>query len=249
MKQDAIIAAASGIAFALATMTSTAAAAQLKPEAAAGSRIKIAPKPVERERAGTIMKGFARCIYRQHPAVVQRLVINSDPVAIDYAKVRTSPKTIAADLGMPRCLGAQQGLDQGSLSARFTPILLRAKMLEEDYLAKFRIAPVSDTTIAAPVRSFVAGKSSMPRAKILADFSDCIAAKDVAATDAVLRTMPGDDDERAAARRLVPVLGACLDKGVEIELTPAAIRIYAADGLWTRFVRPQAIALAVPGKR
>jgi hypothetical protein len=215
--------------------------AQLQPEAQPGSRILTAPQVVARERAGVILKGFAQCLYRQNPQIVQRLVLYSDPIAIDFAKVRTTPKAIGSDLGMPRCLGKQAGLDQGSLGLRFTPTQLRAQMLEEDYLARFKSGIAGDPANAGG-RVFFAGPDNLPKARVLADFSDCLAAKDAPGADAVLRTMPRSKAERVAATAMTGALSQCLDTGVQIELTPAAIRIYAADGLWTRFARVQAIA-------
>jgi hypothetical protein len=212
--------------------------AQLKPETPTGSHIPVKPKAVDRERTGYIIKGFGRCIFGRNKAMAQRFLKFSDPVAIDYAKVGTTELKLAKDLGMEECLGKQVGFDQNALGLRMTLPALRARLLEEDYLTHYRTPP-SNLPEVSTVRTYVAQEADLPKAKAVGEFSDCVVKEDFRGSDALVRTMPGGDEERAVARALAPALGKCLNVGQQLELTPSSVRTYVVDGLWMRYVGAQ----------
>src|SRR3546814_919182 len=113
----------------------------------------------------------------------------------------------------------------------------RSMMLEEAYLARFKTVPALSedaSEIVADRRYITEGSTS---ARALGRFADCLAFRDAAGADALLRTMPGSADERQAARAMAPALGASLTRGQTLSLNTANVRAFAADGLWTRFAR------------
>lgn len=63
------------------------------------------------------------------------------------------------------------------------------------------------------------------------DFASCVVATAPGDADALLRTNLRSTAERATFRRLVPVLGPCLPKGLKMELDVAWLRSVIAEGL------------------
>lgn len=63
------------------------------------------------------------------------------------------------------------------------------------------------------------------------DFANCVTAADPATVDAMLRTEVRSKDEAVQFRKLVPVLGPCLPKGVKLEMDVAWMRSVGAEAL------------------
>src|SRR3546814_19001313 len=110
----------------------------------------------------------------------------------------------------------------------------RSMMLEEAYLARFKTVPALSedaSEIVADRRYITEGSTS---ARALGRFADCLAFRDAAGADALLRTMPGNADERQVERAMAPALGACLTSGQTLSLTTANLRDFADAELSTR---------------
>jgi hypothetical protein len=123
---------------------------------------------------------------------------------------------------------------------KFSSETLRDMMAEEAYLAKNRTAPSLPASPAAPPplqTTYVSTGDSLASAQGMVDFTDCTVLRDPAGADALLRTMPASEDERAAASALAPALGACLFEGQSVSLTPRSIRGFIAYAMWNRFAR------------
>ena len=184
------------------------------------------------------MKSVARCIFSHNKAMAQRLLTHSDPIAIDFVKVGTTPSKMARDLGLLDCLGEEVDVDETALGLRMSLLTLRARLLEEDYLTRNPVPPAI-VPEASTVRTYVAKEAELPKAMAIGEFSDCIVKEDFRGSDALVRTMPGSNAERAAARVLTPTLGKCLYIGQQLELTPSSVRVYVVDGLRMRSVGAQ----------
>lgn len=210
------------------------AAVQIEPEAPIGSLVKRKPVIVDPVRAGASVKAFARCTYGRKPDAVRKLMTFSDPVVIDHDRAETSGWFTGTKLLVEDCLGRELNIDTMNMELRLSPARLRVLMMEEDYLARNAAVPAIDSGAAAPDRTFFATGDDSVKAQAIARFSDCVVTRNSAAADALVRTMPGQDEERTAARALAPALGACLLQGEEIKLTPALVRVYAVEGLWAR---------------
>lgn len=223
----------------VAALAATPVSAQFKPERQTGSRIPVAPKRVEGERAAEISHGFARCIYQSNPRAAAALLENSDPVRVDLA--RAGVRKIGDTFRMGHCLGDEMGGEHFQLGMRMQPSVVRSMLAEQAYLAAHNTAPAlppgSTEKIARP---YVSEGDALAQARNLGGFSDCVVFHDVGKADALLRTAPGTDAERAAARALAPALGACLFADQKIALNTRSIRTYVADGLWNRFARSAA---------
>jgi hypothetical protein len=225
--------------------------AQLKPEVQTGSHIPVPPKVVEAEHAGVIKKGFAQCLYRKNQRKVAALLENSDSQSIRYEKLGISQKDIGDYLGMSTCLGNQADWDVSALSYRFSPRELRSMLQEEDYLAAHERPPsLPPGSLENVDRKYVSDGPDLYAAQIVGAFSDCLTFENTAGVDAILRSMPGSKEERAAAQALGPSLGTCLSQGQSLSLTPANIRTFAVEGLWSRYAHgARSASIETNGKR
>ena len=212
-----------------------------------GTALNREPEEVEdTAKVNRYSKAVANCIHNRAAGQVDRMLENSDPLAIDMdaADVRWGRfRTLIEE-----CMGQRMHeFDNDPLLARigmsFSESRLRALLLEEAYLSANTVAPViAEGASEQANRSFVSGGDDLVSAQGLAGFADCVVYRDARQADALLRTEPGSDDELGAARRLAPTLGACLLEGQSIEFTPGSIRSLAADGLWARTALGPAIA-------
>lgn len=223
------------VAMALLLASGQEANAQIKPEAPVGSLIKRKPHTVGDAYAGAAIKSFARCAYRRRPAMAAKLMLHSDPMAIDHDRAEVSKIYERPQTALRECLGQQLRPEASTIELQIAPERLRILMMEEDYLARMPKASKVDPTAMPPSRAYVAIGDDLPKAQAIARFSDCIVMRDAVAADALLRTMPGSDDERSAARAMAATLGSCLLQGEQMKLTPKAVRTYAVEGLWARF--------------
>lgn len=224
---------------ALAALSSTQAKPSrepMKPESQVGTRFQTKPTQVNPEEAGVVRKSFARCLYNRAPARVDKLLENSDPEGIEYFAAGTTAERFRSDVGIDYCLHFESAAsDARQLTMSNTAF--RSAMLEEAYLARFKTAPAlpEDATEIISDRRYITEGSTSARA--LGRFADCLIFHSAADADALLRTMPGSDGEKQAARAMAPALGGCLMRGQTLSLNTANVRAFAADGLWTRFVR------------
>jgi hypothetical protein len=208
--------------------------AQLEPTAPGGSLIKRKPATMDPKRQGVLMKSFSRCAYGRKTDEMLKLLRHSDPVAIDHAKAETDKLSTGPDSLIADCLSRSFDTETLYMQVNFTHDRLRVQMMEEDYLTRATAVPTVDPAFP-PARAYVATGDDLLRAQAITRFSDCVVARDVAGADALVRTMPGSDDERSAARALAPALGACLLAGEQMKLNAASVRTYAVEGLWARF--------------
>jgi hypothetical protein len=219
-------------------MISIPAVAQLEPEKVTGSLVRAQPKAVDRKSAGVIRKGFVQCVYRRARPKVLAFLQHTDAETIDLAGAKIT--NVQRDLRLTDCLSEEVGYNELALGASLNPKTLRDWLAEEDYLARYRTAPVVSANPQPLDASFISTGGALDRAKSFSTFIDCAILKDLPDSDALLRTMPGSEKEYAAAAALAPALGACLIKGQDFALTPSSIRSFVAFGMWNRFARPMA---------
>ena len=208
----------------------------MQPEAQIGTRFLKKPTGVNPREAGIERKNFGRCIYGRIPDRVDKLLENSDPEGIEYYAADTTPERFWQSIGKDNFCGGLNSAASDHRQLTMSTTAFRSLMLEEAYLARFQQPPAlpADATEVANRRYMTEGATS---ARALGQFADCLAFRDTARADALLRTMPGSDEEKAAARAMAPTLGACLMRGQTLTLNTANVRAFAADGLWTRYVR------------
>jgi hypothetical protein len=208
----------------------------MQPEAQIGTRFLKKPTEVNPREAGIERKNFGRCVYSRLPDRVDKLLENSDPEGIEYFGAGESQERFWQAIGKDNFCGGLNSAVSERRQLSMSNSAFRSLMLEEAYLARFKQVPAlpSDATEAANRRYMTEGATT---ARSLGLFADCLVFRDVAGADALLRTMPGSDEEKQVARAMAPSLGACLVRGQTLSLNTANVRAFAADGLWTRFAR------------
>lgn len=220
----------------LGSFFSGAVIAQIGPIQETGSHILVKTKPVDPERRGDVIRHVGQCMYRVGHNSIERFLKNSDSISIDYSAIKISPDSMDRKFGMEDCLTEEIQLTDKALVLNFSPIQVRAMLMEQDYLALHKSAPTIRTT-PLPPHIFVSTGNDLARAQVIGDFADCLVAKDPAGADAIVRTNPTANAEKAAARALAPALGACVVAGQQINFTPTSVRTMAVEGLWHRYVQ------------
>lgn len=232
---DRVLACVAATAIVAAGAAPQPASAQLKPEVQLGSHIPVKPTAVDPVRTGQVRKAFARCLYASRPAKAVEFIAKVDPTATDDSTF--SKQAVHRLLPLESCLAKQVGSESRAYSLTFREKQLRVMLQEEVYLAQTKVPPTPGTGSGDLVSaSTSAGSDAKPRSDGVAAFADCVVLKDVARSDAVLRTMPGSPAETAATRALASALGGCLVEGNTLSLRPANVRGLVADGLWARYV-------------
>ncbi|MEO7248301.1 MAG: hypothetical protein ABIW31_07565 [Novosphingobium sp.] len=202
----------------------------LKPEVQTGSNIRVAPEKIEGARRDELISNFARCIVALSLSRTDYYLRHSDPLAADP---NLDPVQF---LPLSDCLGSAAGINSLESQGRFSHVSLRSWLTEAAYIrVNPRYAPLTVEALPAPSRAYFATGPEMQQAVAMGNFADCVTSRDSAGADAVLRTKRGSVEERAAARALAPVLGACVTAGQILTFNAATIRIYAAEGLWQRY--------------
>jgi hypothetical protein len=163
------------------------------------------------------------------------LLAHSDILTVDLPAAGI--RNVVKELDMERCLGEQTLIDERALGLTFGRDVLRDLMAEEAYLANNPVTPRPPADANSLRLNLLSTGSYRMTAQGLATFADCSVLRDLSGADALLRTIPGSDQERDAAAALAPVLGACLVAGQTIALKPANIRALIAYAMWTRFGR------------
>jgi hypothetical protein len=222
-------------------MLAAPAAGQLRPEVLApevrtGSRLAVKPRVVDEDRAALIRFGFARCMYRANPRAAASLLENSDPAEVDLQKAGI--KDLGDAFKLERCLGDEALADQDQLGLRMPRLTMRLMLAEQAYLAARPTPPQLTGGLTEQIdRPYVSEGEKLVKAQGVGAFSDCVVFHNAAGADALVRTPPGSEAERVAARSLAPALGSCLTEGQEVALNVRSIRQFVADGLWNRFAR------------
>ncbi|MDE2562227.1 MAG: hypothetical protein KGL48_08260 [Sphingomonadales bacterium] len=202
-----------------------------------GTRFKQKPKVTDEARQRLQTNYIALCVQKSVPDRVDWFLRHSDDK--EYVKPDGS-HSIGTYLVIDQCLGdTMNGMTLESTFFMSTSSI-RGLLSEQAYLAGRPAYLAAPEGAVIPARTFVATGDELPVARGLAQFEDCVATTDPANADALLRTKPGTAEENAAARALVPALGACLAKGQTLSFTAQSIRSFAAEGMWQRFVAPAA---------
>lgn len=200
-----------------------------------GSRIPTPSQLLQRDLLRRMNRDLAECVLARRPKEVAALLAQSDQEEFNYAALGYDQSAINKKLALDSCLGDVMSDQYALVTLRFDRAVLRGNLAEVSYLASHR-QPLakSDTWTETIASRMIVPAESQATARAKGDFSDCIVFHDPVGADAVLRTKVASEAESAAVKALVPALSSCLNQGSRLELTPDAIRRYAASGLWAR---------------
>ena len=88
-----------------------------------------------------------------------------------------------------------------------------------------------------PLRSPVAPAAGEKRAIAFLEITECVAEKEPALSFQLFSTEIGSREETAAVRALVPALGACLSKGLQVPMNASYVRSFLAEAVYRVSVR------------
>ena len=213
---------------------SSPAHAQVNPDIQLGSKIPVRPEKPDPVKDGLVRDRYVSCAYGPHQKEVDGLLEISDPITVDFEGAGIDNSKMFRRWDIRECFVMQGDAVQSSIS--FSPVAFRYMMLEAAYLRAHPEVPANHENWLARPRNYVTTGDMLPTATALGTMSDCIASQDPVGADLLLRTSSGTKKEKQAAMDLVPALSACIVAGQQLQLTPANIRGFAADGLWQRFV-------------
>lgn len=201
----------------------------------AGTRFSVQMESVAGDEMRVFMKRIGRCLARNDRDLATRLLANSDPVHVDFRAVGMSFREVTEEMNMGRCIGSSMPPSARYMRINYSASVLRPLIAEEMYLHG------NDDPLVLPEGApvelenrFFAGGMADPVAVARARFADCIVYNAPAYAHEFLDSNPNSGDEREAAQALAPVFGQCLGSEAEITFTLAEMRLYLADGLWSR---------------
>jgi hypothetical protein len=200
-----------------------------------GSRFSVQMEAMEGDEMRIYMKRIGRCLARNDRELAARMLENSDPVRIDYRAIGMNISEIAAEMNMSRCIGSSMPSSARYMRMNYSGAVLRPLLAEEMYLH------ANDDPLVIPVgapvelenRFFVGGMAD-PIATTRARFADCIVYNDPVQSHEFLRSNPNSGKERDAAQALAQTFGECLGSEADVTFSLAEMRLYLADGLWSR---------------
>ncbi|MEH6663051.1 MAG: hypothetical protein V7679_15505 [Parasphingorhabdus sp.] len=213
---------------------SSPAHAQVNPDIQLGSKIPVRPEKPDPVKDGLVRDRYVSCAYGPHQKQIDGLLAISDPLTVDFEGAGIKESKMFRQWNIRECFVAQGDAVQTSIS--FSRSAFRYMMLEAAYLRAHPEVPANHEKWVAKPRDYVTTGDMLPTVTALGTMSDCIAVQDSVGADKLLRTASGTQKEKQAAMDLVPALSACIVAGQQLQLTPANIRGFAADGLWQRFV-------------
>lgn len=219
----------SGAAFA----ASTGVVAQIAPVTPTGSHLAREPEAVELQTVRRMQKVLGDCIYANEAEAADHFLASSDPVNVDYARLGYGVPEMAEELDLDRCLGRAMRIGQQRVEMRTNPGIVRSLLAEEAYLERHDEFPSAASLASGLVarRYFVSGQGeALARAR--ATLADCIVVNAPAQADALIRSAPGTERERAAALALDDALSACMANWQPSTVTVGDLRAVVADGLW-----------------
>ena len=203
---------------------------KLESAAPTGSFIRVDPIKIADKDRDRMFLLFSRCLVKTAAPKVDQYLRRSDFSSFDSGIGDPS-----IFLPVEDCLG-NSAIGFETVQASFSHRVMRSWLAEQVYLKEhksFNALPVDIP--APPSRAYFSSNADLLVASRVGEFSDCLVANDSAGADALLRTERGSPAERSAAMSLAPALGACVVAGYNMKFSPAAVRAYAADGLWQRY--------------
>jgi len=185
-----------------------------------------------RERSKDMLSQLSGCLYNRSHEDALALLERTDLGFMDFRQIDLEPNRAVRIYGFSDCLRRVASSNNSDVQLRFTPGALRQWLLQEAYLDRYRDGPnwVKPGNVIAE-RAFPLSQNVISvRAPL--DFADCVVETDPYGADDFFRATAGSEAEKAAIQNLVPSLGPCLPQGQQMEVNPAALRVWLGEALW-----------------
>jgi hypothetical protein len=185
-----------------------------------------------RERSKDMLSQLTGCLYNRSHEDSLALLERTNLGFMDFRQIDVEPNRAVRIYGFNDCLRRVANSNQMAVQLRFTPGALRQWLLQEAYLDRYRDGPswVRPGNVIAERELPLSRSQVGVRAPL--DFADCVVQADPYDADYFFRAPAGSEDEKAALQALVPSLGPCLPQGQQMELNPAALRVWVGEALW-----------------
>lgn len=167
-----------------------------------------------------ILHSFARCVVNRQPDKVIQ-ILNAEP----RSKASNDLAGTLTEAGS--CLRVATGAGERA-SLRMGGDTIRGALAEELYLKSYATPPAapSEEQAVAPFQG--SGKPQLASYDVVM----CATLRDPIDADALVRSKPDTDAEKAALKNLMPVLSKCLPTGANLGFDREALHGLAAEGLW-----------------
>lgn len=219
-------------AFALASMPLCAAHAQ------SGSRIDPTRHAVRHQDVATpsaaqrVMQAYAACVVRDRPGWAEAMI------ALPYQTPEQRNAVRRAQTGYQDCMG------YSGLELRFSADILLGAMAE--YLIESRYRSAALDGISQLSDEAISGGALAPR-NTIEDIALCVVRRNPTGVRALLGTVAGSQDERAAAQGFAADLVPCAAQGQTVTFGISSLRSVLAVTLYRVLSAPPgAIAAATP---
>jgi hypothetical protein len=185
-----------------------------------------------RARSKDMLSQLTACLYNRSHEAALSLLERTDMGFMDFRRIDVDPNRAVRIYGFSDCLRRVANTHQMGVQLRFTPGALRQWLLQEAYLDRYRDGPswVRPGNVIAERDLPLSRSLAAVRAPL--DFSDCVVQADPYNADYFFRATAASEDESTALQALIPSLGPCLPQGQQMELNPAALRVWVGEALW-----------------
>ena len=212
------------------------AAALAEPET--GSRLDRRPMAVTDSAndpvVPKVVNQFARCVASNRPAW-------SDQVLAMQFLSSEQLKAVGKEAG-----GMHICFSTGQYDLQLHSLSVLGGMAEQRIEAKFASQDVSGLSALTDDQLFASAAAPKTTTE---DFALCIVRKDPAAVRRLIKSEPTSAAEAQQVKALVPHLGGCLPKGLNIKLNKQTVRAYSAVGLHHLLANQAVLASAKSGQK
>lgn len=185
-----------------------------------------------RERSKDMLSQLTGCLYNRSHQDSLALLERTDLGFVDFRQIDVEPDRAVRIYGFSDCLRRVATSNNMGVQLRFTPGALRQWLLQEAYLDRYPDGPtwVRPGNVIAERALPLSQRLIAVRAPL--DFADCVVQTDPYSADDFFRAPAGSAGEKAALQSLVASLGPCLPQGQQMEVNPAALRVWLGEALW-----------------
>jgi hypothetical protein len=219
-------------------LVSSTATAQFQPESHIGTRIPTRPEQFKQDRIEQVLAGYASCVVKKQRALASQFVLDRTtlqfekkyrPLADGNCLVDASGAYFA-DVGMKLSGDAMRfaladALLRDEIAAIDPAELPKAARLPIPLLSNADYEPKTGRQYRPQqLKELDESRQKDQTTLVIYRFGECAVRSSPQGSRALLQASANSDAEAAAVQSIMPALGACLEKGAQIELTRSILR-------------------------
>lgn len=187
---------------------------------------------VERQRSRNMVDQFARCLWDRSNTKGLDLLERTDMGFYAFEQIGLDAGRLMDLYPIQTCLSRVARTASSGVSLRYTADAMRRWYIQGAYLGTYSRGPtwiVPGNVVAQRVYPLSAENIALQR---VVDFADCVVAADPHTADFYYRTGADSPQEDAVLQQLMPLMGACLPDGQQLDINHAVLRMWIGEGLW-----------------